>query len=86
MERPHFRYLKDRLRRAIIASQKVNGTFMLPDTVGGPTEKKEENGGYYSSPAWVNPLAGLAILCQIDDAEELHTQFGILNPESFERE
>ena len=85
MERTHFRYLKDRLRRAIIASQKVNGTFMLPDTVGDPTEKKEENGGYYSSPAWVNPLAGLALLCLIDDAEELHTQFGILNPESFQR-
>ncbi|MCX7406485.1 MAG: hypothetical protein NTZ32_00185 [Planctomycetales bacterium] len=86
MERTHFKYLKDRLRRAIIASQKVNGTFMLPDTAGDPTEKKEENGGYYSSPAWVNPLAGLALLCLIDDAQELHTQFGILNPEMFEKE
>jgi len=85
VERTHFRYLKDRLRRALIASQKADGTFMLPDTVGDPTEKKEENGGYYSSAAWVNPLAGLALLCLIDDAEELHTQFGILNPESFQK-
>ena len=85
VERAHFRYLKDRLRRAIIASQKNNGTFMLPDTVGDPTAKKEENGGYYSSPAWVNPLAGLALLCLIDDGQELHTQFGILNPESFQK-
>ena len=83
-ERMHFRYLKDRLRRSLIASQKANGTFMLPDTEGDPTANKGENGGYYSSPAWVNPLAGLALLCLIDDAQELHTQFGILNPESFQ--
>ena len=84
-ERTHFKYLKDRLRRGIIASQKADGTFMLPDAVGDPTAKKEENGGYYSSPAWVNPLAGLALLCLIDDAQEPYTQFGILNPESFQR-
>lgn len=84
-ERAQFRTLKDRLRRALIASQKPDGTFMLPDTVGDPTMKPEENGGYYSSAAWVNPLAGLALLCLIDDARELHTQYGILNPESFER-
>ena len=69
MERTHFAYLKDRLQRAIIASQKANRTFMLPDTVGNLTLKKEENGGYYSSPAWVNPLVGLALLCLIDDAK-----------------
>ena len=85
MERTQFRYLKDRLRRGLIASQRADGTFMLPDNVGDPTAKKEENGGYYSSPAWVNPLVGLALLCLIDDAKELHTKFGILNPESFQR-
>lgn len=84
-ERAHFRYLKDRLRRGLLASQKADGTFMLPDAVGDPAEKKEENGGYHSSPAWVNPLAGLALLCLIEDAQEPHTLFGILNPESFQR-
>jgi hypothetical protein len=84
VERAHFQYLQHRLRRDLIASQKADGTFMLPDTVGDPKVRKEENGGYYSSAAWVNPLAGLALLCLIDDAEELHTQYGILNPESFQ--
>ena len=85
-ERAHFKNLKDRLRRSIVASQKADGTFMLPDVVGDPTEKMDENGGYYSSPAWVNPLAGLALLCLIDDAQERQTQFGILSPEGFQRE
>lgn len=86
IQRAHFRVLKVQLQRALIASQRADGTFMLPDTVGDPTAKKEENGGYYSSPAWVNPLAGLALLCLIDDSKELHTKFGILNPESFLRQ
>ena len=57
-------------------SQKADGTFALPDTKGD-----SEGGAYNSSPAWVNPLVGLALLSLIDDAKEPYTQFGILNPD-----
>lgn len=50
------------LTKALIASQKADGTFALPDI-----NHSAEEGGYSVSPAWVNPLAGLTLLKLIED-------------------
>jgi hypothetical protein len=50
------------LKKALLASQKPDGTFALPDVKHTAGE-----GGYSVSPAWVNPLAGLTLLKLIED-------------------
>lgn len=78
-QRAQFNLNRSKLERALLASQKPNGTFALPDVDGDA----EGGGAYPSSDAWVNPLVGLALLSLIDDSKKPFTQLGILNPEMF---
>jgi len=76
-ERKEFKEMRSLLTKALLASQKKDGTFATPDQIGDG----DGDGGYSSSPVWVNPLTGLALLSLIEDSVEPQTQWGILNPD-----
>jgi hypothetical protein len=77
IERKEFKEMRSLLTKALLASQKKDGTFATPDQIG------DGDGAYSSSPIWVNPLTGLALLSLIDDTVEPQSQWGILNPDIF---